>query len=198
MNKKNDSKAPNVSVESLCHWLILSKSVQLLTVTIQHHTYLIFRGTSRQQNFLCIKELRQRLCNWSSAFIGCLVYEGAGFIHRILFLRDIMSTAIIKSKKKGNIIVGRKGGNHGVIQKIIQPQCVANDSITTQKIDMLCIERQLSIVRYSASQYKCYWKEKQSPENFSKSRNQLSGKLYLFSAVWRAFSFIEVDRYFSV
>lgn len=64
------------------------------------HTYLIFWGTRRQQNFLCIEELGQRLCDWSSALIGDLMYEWKGFISRLLFLGNTVFTAIIKNKKR--------------------------------------------------------------------------------------------------
>lgn len=48
--------------------------------------YLHLRGAGRQQDFLSIKELRQRLCDGRSALTGHLVDQAMGPIHHVLFL----------------------------------------------------------------------------------------------------------------
>lgn len=48
--------------------------------------YLHFRGARRQQDFLSVKELGQRLRDGRSALTGHLVDEAVGLFHDVLFL----------------------------------------------------------------------------------------------------------------
>lgn len=48
--------------------------------------YLDFRGACRQQDFLSVKELGQRLRDGRSALTGHLVDEAMRLIHDVLFL----------------------------------------------------------------------------------------------------------------
>lgn len=48
--------------------------------------YLHFRGARRQQDFLSVKELGQRLRDGRSALTGHLVDEAVGLIRDVLFL----------------------------------------------------------------------------------------------------------------
>lgn len=50
--------------------------------------YLDFRGARRQQDFLSVKELGQRLRDGRSALAGHLVDEAVGLIRDVLFLGD--------------------------------------------------------------------------------------------------------------
>lgn len=52
-------------------------------------TYLDFRGACRQQDFLSVKELGQRLRNGRSALTGHLVDEPMALIRNVLFLGGV-------------------------------------------------------------------------------------------------------------
>lgn len=58
--------------------------------------YLNFRGACRQQDFLSIKELRQRLRDGRSALTGHLVDEAMGLIRDVLFLGGTAFNVCIK------------------------------------------------------------------------------------------------------